>query len=74
MSQNDVRGGSSESTQIRWKASGLEQYLAQVRAQLILRAIQKSHGNQSEAAKLLGNLETSSQQVSSRSRCLRRLT
>jgi DNA-binding protein Fis len=54
MSQNDVRGGSSESTQIRWKASGLEQYLAQVRAQLNLRAIQKSHGNQSEAAKLLG--------------------
>lgn len=54
MSQNDVRNESSESIPDPVEGFSLEQYLAQVRAQLILRAIQKSRGNQSEAAKLLG--------------------
>ena len=54
MSQNDVRNDSTESIPDPVEGFSLEKYLAQVREQLILRAIQKSHGNQSEAAKLLG--------------------
>src|SRR5262249_47771443 len=54
MSENDARNDSDASAPDPVEGFSLEQYLAQVRAQLILRAIQKSHGNQSEAAKLLG--------------------
>jgi len=53
MSQNNVRNDSTESIPDPVEGFSLEQYLAQVREQLILRAIQKSRGNQSEAAKLL---------------------
>ena len=54
MPQNDVRDDSVGTLPDPVEGFLLEQYLASVRRQLILRAIQKSHGNQSEAAKLLG--------------------
>jgi transcriptional regulator with GAF, ATPase, and Fis domain len=53
MSQNDVRNDSDGRLPDPAEGFSLEQYLAHERRRLILRAIQKSHGNQSEAAKLL---------------------
>jgi transcriptional regulator with GAF, ATPase, and Fis domain len=54
MSHCDVRNDSDGSAPDPVDGFSLERYLAQVRAQLILRALQKSHGNQSEASRLLG--------------------
>lgn len=54
MSQDDVQNNVNESLADPVEGFSLEQYLARLRRQLILQAIQKSHGNQSEAAKLPG--------------------